>query len=68
MLSKNPILNGVLTTLFTALGAVLVVFLLSLVNKTTFAEEFDTGMIVICAVFSIASGVTGYMQAKRAGK
>jgi hypothetical protein len=66
MLSKKPILNGILSFILGAALLALFYFVLSLINKTSFMEEIGSvGNIIIEVVVCIACGVAGYLQAKK---
>ena len=69
MLSKKPIVNGLLTCVLGAAGLALFNFVMSLINGTTFQQEIGrVGDIIIDAVICVSCGVAGYMQAKKAAK
>ena len=69
MLSKNPILNGILTCILGAALVGLFNLVMSLIRKTTFMEEIGSRAdLVIDVVICIICGVIGYMQAKKAAK
>ena len=69
MLSKNPIVNGILTCVLGAAGLALFNFVMSLINGTSFQQEIGrAGDIIIDAVICVSCGVAGYMQAKKAAK
>ena len=69
MLSKNPILNGILTFILGAAGVALFNFVLSLIKKTSFMAEIGSRAdLVIDVIICIVCGVLGYMQAKKAAK
>ncbi len=68
MVSKNPVLNGILSCLLVAIGFSLVILVISLIKGTSFAEQYDIVMIVVCVVSSIWSGISGYLKAKKASK
>jgi hypothetical protein len=69
MLSKNPILNGILTFIFGAAGVALFNFVLSLIKKTSFMQEIGSRAdLVIDVIICVVCGVLGYMQAKKAAK
>ncbi|MBQ8109614.1 MAG: hypothetical protein IJ124_05580 [Clostridia bacterium] len=69
MLSKNPILNGILTCVLGAAGVALFNFVMSLIRKTSFMEEIGGRTdLIIDVVICIMCGVIGYMQAKKAAK
>ncbi len=69
MLSKNPILNGILTFVFGAAGVALFNFVMSLIRKTTFMQEIGgRAELIIDVIICIVCGILGYMQAKKAAK
>ena len=69
MLSKNPILNGILTFIFGAAGVALFNCVMSLIKKTSFMAEIGSRAdLVIDVIICIVCGVLGYMQAKKAAK
>jgi len=69
MLSKNPILNGILTFILGAAGVALFNFVMSLIKKTSFMAEIGSRAdLVIDVIICIVCGVLGYMQAKKATK
>ena len=69
MLSKNPIVNGLLTCVLGAAGLALFNFVMSLINGTSFQQEIGrAGDIIIDAIVCVACGVAGYLQAKKAAK
>ena len=69
MLSKNPILNGILTFIFGAAGVALFNFVMSLIKNTSFMAEIGSRAdLVIDVIICIVCGVLGYMQAKKAAK
>ena len=69
MLSKNPILNGILTFIFGAAGVALFNFVMSLIKKTSFMAEIGSRAdLVIDVIICVVCGVLGYMQAKKAAK
>ncbi len=69
MLSKKPIVNGLLTCVLGAAGLALFNFVMSLINGTSFQQEIGrAGDIIIDAIVCVACGVAGYLQAKKAAK
>ena len=69
MLSKKPIVNGLLTCVLGAVGLALFNFVMSLINGTSFQQEIGrAGDIIIDAIVCVACGVAGYLQAKKAAK
>ena len=69
MLSKNPILNGILTFIFGAAGVALVNFVMSLIKKTSFMQEIGSrGELIIDVIICLVCGIVGYLQAKKAAK
>lgn len=69
MLSKKPIVNGILSFVLGAAGVALFNLLMSLINGTSFKKEIGgTGDIIIDLVICAACGVAGYLQAKKAAK
>ncbi|MBR4333187.1 MAG: hypothetical protein IKP72_10960 [Clostridia bacterium] len=69
MLSKKPIVNGLLTCVLGAAGLALFNFVMSLINGTSFQQEIGrAGDIIIDAIVCVACGVVGYLQAKKAAK
>lgn len=69
MLSKKPIVNGILSCVLGAAGLALFNFVMSLINGTSFKKEIGgTGNIIIDLVICAACGVAGYLQAKKAAK
>ncbi len=69
MLSKNPILNGILTFILGAAGVALFNFVMSLIKKTSFMQEIGSRAdLVIDVIICVVCGVLGYMQAKKAAK
>ena len=69
MLSKKPIVNGVLSFVLGAAGVALFNLIMSLINGTSFKKEIGgTGDIIIDLVICAAGGVAGYLQAKKAAK
>jgi hypothetical protein len=63
--SKNPLVNGILYAVFTAAVFTLVMFVLSLIKKIPFSQQFSPMSIVICVVGSLGAGVSGYMNPKK---
>jgi hypothetical protein len=69
MLSKKPIVNGILTCVLGAAGLALFNLVMSLINGTSFQQEIGrAGDIIIDAIVCVACGVAGYLQAKKAAK
>lgn len=69
MLSKKPIVNGVLACVLGAALLALFNFVMSLINGTSFQQEIGrAGDIIIDAIVCVACGVAGYLQAKKAAK
>jgi hypothetical protein len=69
MLSKKPIVNGILTCVLGAAGLALFNFVMSLINGTSFTQEIGRPAdIIIDVVICISCGVAGYLQAKKAAK
>lgn len=69
MLSKKPIVNGILTFIFGAAGLALFNFIMSLIKGTSFQEEIGRpGDIIVDVIICVACGVAGYLQAKKAAK
>ena len=69
MLSKKPIVNGILTFIFGAAGLALFNFIMSLIKGTSFQEEIGRpGDIIIDVIICVACGVAGYLQAKKSAK
>ncbi len=76
MLSKKPIVNGILSCVLGAAGLALFNFVMSLINGTSFQQEIGSfqqeigraGDIIIDAIVCVACGVAGYLQAKKAAK
>lgn len=69
MLSKKPIVNGLLTCVLGAAGLALFNLVMSLINGTSFQQEIGrAGDIIIDAIVCVACGVAGYLQAKKASK
>ena len=69
MLSKKPIVNGILSCVFGAAGLALFNFVMSLIKGTSFTQEIGrAGDIIIDLVICVACGVAGYLQAKKASK
>ena len=69
MLSKEPIVNGILSFVLGAAGLALFNFIMSLIRGTSFKQEIGgTGDILIDVGICIACGVAGYLQAKKAAK
>ena len=69
MLSKKPIVNGILSCVLGAAGLALFNFVMSLINGTSFAQEIGRPVdIIIDLVICAACGVAGYLQAKKAAK
>ena len=69
MLSKKPIVNGLLTCVRGAVGLALFNFVMSLINGTSFTQELGRPAdIIIDVVICISCGVAGYLQAKKAAK
>ena len=65
-IKKNPILMAVLNVVGVAGGLLLVDFVLSLINKQSFAERIsDPVSIIILIVGPIACGISGYLKAKK---
>ena len=65
-IKKNPILMAVLNVVGVAAGLLLVDFVLSLINKQSFAERIsDPVSIIILIVGPIACGISGYLKAKK---
>ena len=69
MLSKKPIVNGILSCVLGAAGVAVFNLIMSLINGTSFKQEIGgTGDIIIDLVICAACGVAGYLQAKKAAK
>ena len=69
MLSKKPIVNGILSFVLGAAGVALFNLIMSLINGASFKKEIGgTGDIIIDLVICAACGVAGYLQAKKAAK
>ena len=69
MLSKKPIVNGILSCVLGAAGLALFNFVMSLIKGTSFTQEIGRPVdIIIDAVICISCGVAGYLQAKKAAK
>ena len=69
MLSKKPIVNGILSCALGAAGLALFNLVLSLIKGTSFKQEIGgTGDIIIDVVICIACGVAGYLQATKSAK
>ena len=69
MLSKKPIVNGILCCVLGAAGLALFNFVMSLINGTSFSQEIGRPVdIIIDLVICAACGVAGYLQAKKAAK
>ncbi len=69
MLSKKPVVNGILSFVLGAAGLALFNLVMSLINGTSFMKEIGrTGDIIIDLVICAACGVAGYLQAKKAAK
>ncbi len=69
MLSKKPIVNGILTFILGAAGLAMFNFVMSLIKRTSFQQEIGRpGDIIIDVVICIACGVAGYLQAKKSAK
>jgi hypothetical protein len=69
MLSKKPIVNGILCCVLGAAGLVLFNFVMSLIKGTSFTKEIGSPVeIIIDVVICISCGVAGYLQAKKAAK
>ena len=69
MLSKKPIVNGILTCVLGAAGLALFNFVMSLIKGTSFTKEIGSPVeIIIDVVICISCGVAGYLQAKKAAK
>ena len=62
-LSKKPVVNGILNALFTAALFTLVIYIMSLIKKVPFAQQYSTMSIIICVVGSIGAGISGYTSA-----
>jgi len=69
MLSKKPIVNGILSCVLGAAGLALFNFVMSLIKGTSFTKEIGSPVeIIIDVVICISCGVAGYLQAKKAAK
>ena len=69
MLSKKPVVNGILTFVLGAAGLALLNLVFGLIKGTSFKQEIGgTGDIIIDLVICAACGVAGYLQAKKAAK
>ena len=69
MLSKKPIVNGILSCVLGAAGLALFNFVMSLINGTSFTKEIGSPVeIIIDVVICISCGVAGYLQAKKSSK
>ncbi len=69
LLSKKPIVNGILSFVLGAAGLALFNFVLSLIKGTSFQEEIGRiGNIIIDVIICVSCGVAGYLQAKKAAK
>ena len=69
MLSKKPIVNGILSCVLGAAILALFNFVMSLIKGTSFTQEIGSPVeIIIDVVICISCGVAGYLQAKKAAK
>ena len=69
MLSKKPIVNGILSCVLGAAGVAVFNLIMSLINGTSFTQEIGRPVdIIIDVVICISCGVAGYLQAKKAAK
>jgi hypothetical protein len=69
MLSKKPVVNGILTFVLGAAGLAVLNLVFGLIKGTSFKQEIGgTGDIIIDLVICAACGVAGYLQAKKAAK
>ena len=69
MLSKKPVVNGILTFVLGAAGLALLNLVFGLIKGTSFKQEIGgTGDIIIDLVICAACGVAGYLQAKKVAK
>ena len=69
MLSKKPIVNGILSCVLGAAILALFNFVVSLIKGTSFTQEIGSPVeIIIDVVICISCGVAGYLQAKKAAK
>ena len=69
MLSKKPVVNGILTFVLGAAGLALLNLVFGLIKGTSFKQEIGgTGDIIIDLVICAACGVAGYLQAKKDAK
>ena len=69
MLSKKPIVNGILSCVLGAAFLALFNFVMSLIKGTSFTQEIGSPVeIIIDVVICISCGVAGYLQAKKAAK
>ena len=69
MLSKKPIVNGILSCVLGAAGLALFNFVMSLINGTSFTQDIGRPAdIIIEVVICMSCGVAGYLQAKKAAK
>ena len=65
-IKKNPILMGVLNCVGVAVALLAVEFVLSLIKNQNFAEQIsDPVSIIILIAGPIASGISGYLKAKK---
>ena len=63
--SKNPLVNGILYALGTAVLFSLVMFIMSLIKNIPFSQQYSPMSIVICVAGSIGAGISGYMNPKK---
>ena len=69
MLSKKPIVNGILSCVLGAAFLALFNLVMSLIKGTSFTQEIGRPVdIIIDVVICISYGVAGYLQAKKAAK
>ena len=67
-LKKSPVANATLCFVGAAVGATLVIWIISLIKGTSFAEECDPVTIIICVIAAFGCAVGGYRKAKAAAE
>ncbi len=67
-LKKSPVANAALCFVGAAVGAALVIWIISLIKGTSLSEEFDPVTIIICVIVAIGCAIGGYRKAKAAAK
>jgi hypothetical protein len=65
---KNPVANAALCFVGAAIGAALVIWIISMIKGTSLAEECDPVTIICCMIVAFGCAVGGYRKAKASAK